>query len=86
MGGESKTATFTNLKKSETLEFTLIQGDGIVELTEVFELTMNISDISGLAIKGDATKLVEFTSIESNNIFHKLIYILLYLQFSTLDS
>ena len=47
---------------------------------------MSISDISGLVIKGDATKLVEFTSIESNNIIYKLIYILLHLQFSTLDS
>ena len=85
MGGESKTATFTDLRKSETLEFTSIQ-DGIVELTEVFELTMNISDISGLVIKEDATKQAAFTSIESNNIFYKLIYILLHLQFSTLGS
>ena len=47
---------------------------------------MSISDISGLVIKGDATKRAAFTSIESNNIFYKLIYILLHLQFSKLGS
>ena len=84
ISGETKIATFNDQEKSETLQFTLIQ-DGIVELIEVFELTMSISDISGLVIKGDATKLAAFTSIESNNIFYKLIYILLHLQFSALD-